>query len=80
MNRSEIIVPVELQADTDVNVVVSDETNESVTQANASMKLRKAYQSEKNQLEVTEVELNRSRIFMIDKNGNMRIVPLMSEH
>ncbi|MEZ9231626.1 hypothetical protein AB4259_11160 [Vibrio amylolyticus] len=80
MNRSEIIVPVELQVDTDVNVVVSDETNESVTQANASMKLRKAYQSEKNQLEVTEVELNRSRIFMIDKNGNMRIVPLMSEH
>ncbi|WP_295891304.1 hypothetical protein [uncultured Vibrio sp.] len=80
MNRSEIIVPVDLQVETNEDAVLNDSALHSVHPVNASDKLRSAYQSEKNKLEVTEVELNRSRIFMVDKNGNMRILPLMSEH
>ncbi len=45
-----------------------------------SAKLRKAYQSERKMLEIIEVELNRSRIYMLDKDGNIKRVPLISEH
>ncbi|SDG98933.1 hypothetical protein SAMN04488136_1063 [Vibrio xiamenensis] len=45
-----------------------------------SAKLRKAYQSERKMLEIIEVELNRSRIYMLDIDGNIKRVPLISEH
>ncbi|MGF1719420.1 hypothetical protein L4D20_05150 [Vibrio kyushuensis] len=83
MNSSEIIVPVELQVHTgeEPTKLELDRFESDVEDAQAlSYKLRSAYQSERDKLEMTEVELNRSRIFMVDKNGNMRIVPLMSEH
>ncbi|WGV98238.1 hypothetical protein QF117_05115 [Vibrio sp. YMD68] len=83
MNPSDIIVPIELQVPSIEEAPNIDELqlNDSVEGSQAlSYKLRDAYRSERERLEVTEVELNRSRIFMVDKNGNMRIVPLMSEH
>ncbi len=43
-------------------------------------KLRKAYQAERKMLEIIEVELNRSKIYMLDKNGNMKRVSIISEH
>ncbi|MEF1311074.1 hypothetical protein QTO01_13280 [Vibrio mytili] len=43
-------------------------------------KLKDAYIQERAQLEITEVELNRSKIMMIDENGKMRPVPILSEH
>ena len=43
-------------------------------------KLVKAYRSERTQQEITEVELNRTKIVMIDENGNMKKVPLLAEH
>lgn len=45
-----------------------------------SSKLVEAYRKERTRQEVTEVELNRSKIMMIDENGNMRKVPILSEH
>ncbi|MFB9136785.1 hypothetical protein M1D72_03390 [Vibrio sp. AK197] len=45
-----------------------------------SQRLRHAYQNERKKLELTEVELNRSKIFMIDQDGNIKRVSLLSEH
>ncbi|MGC9402188.1 hypothetical protein [Vibrio genomosp. F10] len=83
MNPSDIIVPIELQVQSieEAHHIDEPQLDDSVEGLQAlSYKLRDAYRSERERLEVTEVELNRSRIFMVDKNGNMRIVPLMSEH
>ncbi|GHX66701.1 hypothetical protein VCSRO11_2083 [Vibrio cholerae] len=35
---------------------------------------------ERQQLELTEIELNRARIIMIDENGKMIRLPLLTEH
>ncbi|WP_394249870.1 hypothetical protein [Vibrio profundi] len=43
-------------------------------------KIRKAYVKERRQLEVTEIELNRSKIIMIDEQGRKKKVPILSEH
>ncbi|MDA0148385.1 hypothetical protein [Vibrio sp. LaRot3] len=43
-------------------------------------KLGDAYKFERTQQEITEVELNRTKIVMIDENGNMKRVPILSEH
>jgi len=43
-------------------------------------KLVNAYKFERTQQEITEVELNRTKIVMIDENGNMKRVPILSEH
>jgi len=43
-------------------------------------RIRKAYVKERKQLEVTEIELNRSKIIMIDEQGRKKKVPLLSEH
>ncbi|WP_159652748.1 hypothetical protein [Vibrio atypicus] len=39
-----------------------------------------AYRKEKTHQEITEVELNRTKIVMIDENGNIKRVPILSEH
>ncbi|WP_391090737.1 hypothetical protein [Vibrio sp. NH-UV-68] len=43
-------------------------------------RLIKAYKHERTHQEVTEVELNRSKIVMIDENGNIKKVAIISEH
>ncbi|MDF2155339.1 hypothetical protein [Vibrio sp. CAU 1672] len=53
--------------------------HESVKRSVAE-KLKAAYIRERTKLEITEVELNRSKVMMIDENGNMKRVPILSEH
>ena len=43
-------------------------------------KLVKAYIQERTVQEVTEVELNRSKIMMMDESGKMKLVPIIKEH
>lgn len=43
-------------------------------------RLVKAYKYERARQQVTEVELNRSKIVMIDENGNIKKVPILAEH
>jgi len=43
-------------------------------------KLVSAYKKERTQQEITEVELNRSKIVMIDENGEFKSVPILAEH
>ncbi|EGU47779.1 hypothetical protein VII00023_20337 [Vibrio ichthyoenteri ATCC 700023] len=64
MRNSDIILP-KVEA-------ISDETR--------SKKLLKAYIFERTLQEITEVELNRAKIVIIDENGNMKRVPLLAEH
>lgn len=64
MRTSEIIMP-------------SATTEQSPQRAS---RLLKAYKHERTRQEVTEVELNRSKIVMIDENGNMKRVPILAEH
>lgn len=58
---------------------VDSQDSEQITSSLAE-KLKAAYVEARNQLEITEVELNRSKIMMIDEDGNMRKVPILSEH
>lgn len=46
----------------------------------AGVKLRAAYIEARQQLELTEIELNRAKIVMIDENGKMIRLPLLTEH
>ena len=65
MRNSEILVPTQpLQTELDA----------------VAIKLREAYIKERQQLELTEIELNRARIIMIDENGKMIRLPLLTEH
>lgn len=65
MRNSEILVPTPpLQTELDA----------------VAIKLREAYIKERQQLELTEIELNRARIIMIDENGKMIRFPLLTEH
>ncbi len=43
-------------------------------------KLKTAYIEARDQLEITEVELSRSKIMMIDEDGNLKKVSILSEH
>ncbi|NOH81058.1 hypothetical protein F0231_15035 [Vibrio sp. RE86] len=43
-------------------------------------KLVKAYMQERTLQEVTEVELNRSKIMVMDESGKMKLVPIIKEH
>ncbi|MFB9189982.1 hypothetical protein ACFFUP_13195 [Vibrio ostreicida] len=43
-------------------------------------KIIKAYKEEMARQQLTELELNRTRIRMIDENGQIKKVPLFSEH
>ncbi len=47
---------------------------------NEQDKLRTAYVKERTNLEVVEIELNRSKIMVIDEQGRKRRVPILSEH
>lgn len=58
---------------------VDSQASEKVTSSWAE-KLKSAYIEARNQLEMTEVELNRSKIMMIDEDGNLKKVPILSEH
>ena len=58
---------------------VDSQDSEQVTSSLAE-KLKTAYINARDQLEITEVELNRSKIMMIDEDGNLRKVPILSEH
>ncbi|AXT73110.1 hypothetical protein M272_01385 [Vibrio natriegens NBRC 15636 = ATCC 14048 = DSM 759] len=58
---------------------VDSQDSEQVTSSLAE-KLKTAYINARDQLELTEVELNRSKIMMIDEDGNLRKVPILSEH
>ncbi|MDC5704815.1 hypothetical protein OPW41_02935 [Vibrio europaeus] len=53
---------------------------ESEKQTPRASKLVNAYKKERTRQEVTEVELNRSKIVMIDENGNIKKVPILAEH
>ncbi len=44
------------------------------------IKLRDAYRQERTIQEVTEIELNRAKIIMIDEDGNIKRVPIIAEH
>lgn len=52
----------------------------TTTQVQHTDRLVAAYKKERTQQEVTEVELNRSKIVMIDENGNIKKVPILAEH
>lgn len=57
--------------------------NDIATAVEASPKAEKvanAYRSERTRQEITEVELNRSKIVMMDNNGNIKRIPLIGEH
>ena len=56
--------------------------NQDVESHDDSMatKLKAAYVAARTQLEITEVELNRSKIMMIDENGKVTKVSILSEH
>jgi len=44
------------------------------------IKLRSAYQNERDRLEVIEVELNRSKVVIMDDRGKIRYIPIIAEH
>ncbi|MFS1477571.1 hypothetical protein BCU45_024050, partial [Vibrio lentus] len=55
----------------------TDDLVEGVTESSAEQsKLREAYVKERTYLEVVEIELNRSKIIMIDKQGRKKRVPI----
>lgn len=64
MRNSDIIVP-------------KSEQTASVTPVD---RIVKAFRSGRTQQEITEVELNRTKIVMIDEDGNIKKVPLLAEH
>ncbi|MGF1745030.1 hypothetical protein [Vibrio minamisatsumaniensis] len=43
-------------------------------------KLRDAYVQERTYMEVVEIELNRSKIIMIDEQGRKKRISILSEH
>ncbi|EJN6829402.1 hypothetical protein ATY35_12430 [Vibrio cidicii] len=53
----------------------SDENAKDVCQ-----KLKYAYIDERVRLEIVEVELNRTKIVMVDEKGRMRKISLIPEH
>ncbi|GAA5646922.1 MULTISPECIES: hypothetical protein [Vibrio] len=65
MLTSEIIVP---------------KSEKNPTPANKSRKLSDAYKTERTRQEVTEIELNRATIVIVDEDGQLRKVPLLGEH
>ncbi len=58
---------------------VESQDSEQITSSLAE-KLKTAYIEALNQLEIVEVELSRSKIMMIDEDGNMKKVTILSEH
>ncbi|MGL6261841.1 hypothetical protein [Vibrio sp. WXL103] len=52
----------------------------SATNKGDCLKLGQAYQGARKYIEATEVELQRSRIMMMDAEGNLRPLNLYPEH
>lgn len=59
-------------------IIMPSETVDSL--AGRASRIVKAYKHERTRQEVTEIELNRSKIVIIDENGNVRKVPILAEH
>ncbi|MCG9554615.1 hypothetical protein L1D16_15220 [Vibrio sp. Isolate31] len=57
-----------------------DSGNKATEPSAEQNKLRDAYVKERTYLEVVEIELNRSKIIMIDEQGRKKRVPILSEH
>lgn len=60
--------------------VVEDDIATAVEASPKTEKVANAYRSERTRQEITEVELNRSKIVMMDNNGNIKRIPLIGEH
>ncbi len=59
----------------------TEDLGDNVTESSAEQnKLRDAYVQERTYLEIVEIELNRSKIIMIDEQGRKKRVPILSEH
>lgn len=59
----------------------TEDSGDKVPESSAEQnKLRDAYVKERTYLEVVEIELNRSKIIMIDEQGRKKRVPILSEH
>lgn len=59
----------------------TEDSGDKATEPSAEQnKLRDAYVKERTYLEVVEIELNRSKIIMIDEQGRKKRVPILSEH
>ncbi|EEX39675.1 hypothetical protein [Vibrio furnissii] len=65
MQSSEIVVP---------------QLDEQSAKPDLRPKLRQAYISERQRLELVEIELNRSKVVMIDENGRIVRFSPTSEH
>ncbi|MGF1748285.1 MULTISPECIES: hypothetical protein [Vibrio] len=61
---------------------VSEEHCSSLTTCKSGVapKLKQAYIDERVKLELTEVELNRSRVVIMDQHGHVIKVPFLVEH
>ncbi|WP_428813829.1 hypothetical protein [Vibrio makurazakiensis] len=57
-----------------------DEQEEYAEMPANQERIRNAYVKERKQLEIVEIELNRSKIVMIDEQGRKKRVPILSEH
>ena len=66
MNQQQIVTKVQVESVTEFSLERS--------------KLRDAYVKERSYLEVVEIELNRSKIIMIDEQGRKKRVAILSEH
>lgn len=58
----------------------SQTQEDEVVERTPSIQLKTAYLQEKRKLEVIEIELNRSKIVVMDQNGNRIRIPLIKEH
>ena len=59
----------------------TEDSGDKATEPSAEQsKLRDAYVKERTYLEVVEIELNRSKIIMIDEQGRKKRVPILPEH
>ncbi|MBF9003010.1 MULTISPECIES: hypothetical protein [Vibrio] len=64
------------------DIVVSRHNNQEQTQQQpqTKTKLSSAYKAERESLETIEIELNRSKIVMVDETGKIIKFPLSQEH
>lgn len=64
----------------DIVVIKQDNQEPEQQQDSKTTKLGCAYINERERLEMTEIELNRSKIVMVDANGRIIKLPLNLEH
>ena len=60
------------------DIIVHQEESEQTPKP--ASRLEVAYRDERKRQEITEVELNRTKIVLIDEDGNMERVAILSEH